>query len=435
MNSRLVIDSFTLAISDQDIIETENYISVPAIIAAPGIQEYTSPDGSVVRVLVPESTLVDPSWLASVAQAPVTDEHPEEAVTPENVRKYQIGNVGDVVEYDTKHGVVVRLILRDRAAIEHVRSRSKTDTSPAYYADYDDTPGVDPDHGPYDRIQVKRRATNHIAHCWAGRGKDARLLLDSEDNPQPTDLATAWSSLFPIKDSDMTSEQTNTYQQHIDGIKSVLSFVDSLKMTKDADPAKIDPELLSSAKTSLVDLTALIGTMASERDQINAQLEELRGEFAAVLAQIQGAPAGEPTGEAPPAGDAEGAAPGEAPLDPEAEAMAQDSKFQAYFNERQRALKMAAEYAIDSVDTKSNAELQRAVVEKHTAGLPEDRKLQLDSAIEVRSAFRTIEALRSMKSDDAAQPWKFETDAAAPKVNQGDVLRKQYSEARAASQK
>lgn len=433
MNSRFVIDSFSLPISDQDILETENYVSVPAVIAAPGIQVYFE-DGKEVRVLVPEETLTDRAWLESIAQAPVTDEHPPEPVTPDNVRRYQIGNVGDVVEYDSEKGVVVRMILRDRSAIQAVRSRQKTDTSPAYYADYDDTPGVDPRFGPYDRIQIRRRATNHVAHCWEGRGHQARLLLDSVD--RPADLASAWSRIFqPTEDSmdKPTNISVPSFKEQIQGLRDVITFVEELRLdAKDKDQPTtdqgLDPQTLSSAKESLGQLTDVIGQLAAQRDQLNAQLEEMKGEFSAVLAQIQGQGMANNAAESDEAADPlEG---GEAPAEDVKDEMALDSKFLDYYNERQRILEVAKRYEIDSLETKGNRQLQREVVEKHTSHLPDDRKLELDSAVAVRAAYRTIESLQGQapQGQPTKTAWSFETDAS--QKSSGNPVRDIYAKRR-----
>jgi len=429
MKSSFVVDSFSIPISDQEILETEGFISVPAVIAAPGIQEYMNDDGSVTRVLVPQETLVDPSWLASVAQAPITDEHPKEPVTPDNVKRYSIGNVGDVVEYDTKRGVVVRMILRDRMAIDAVKSRRKVDTSPAYYADYDDTPGVHPEFGAYDRIQIKRRATNHVAHCTQGRGEQARLLLDSVDTPAA--LAHAWTALFPTKDSRMATPNTTETQQYFAGLREVIALVEELrKDSKDEaapkDATDIDPEVLASAKESLTGLTGIISQLAAQRDQVTQQLEEMRGELAAVLAEIQGGAAEAP---AEPADAGMEVPQDEAPKEEEETVM--DSKFLDYYNDRQAILKIASEFALDSVETLTNAQLRKAIVEKHTANLPDDRKLHLDSAVEVRAAYQTIEALRSMPKNTPGKAWEFAADSSKNVNSAADKYRENIRNAKA----
>lgn len=423
MKSSFVVDSYSLPISQQDLIETENYLSVPAIIAAPGILTYYNQDGSETRVLVLADTLSEPSSLASLGQAAATDEHPDEPITPDNVRKYSIGNVGDVVEYDTQHGIVVRMILRDRQVIDSVKRKMKVDTSPAYFADYDNTPGVHPEFGPYDRIQTKRKNYNHVAICQEGRGDTARLLLDSaDDNPLTLDsLIPSWGRLFQ-QDTNMTQKESTAptaLQQNLAGIKDVLNFVDELRRdakdnpTKDEAPA-IDPAALAQAKEGLGTITEMLSGLVSQRDNLNSQVEELRAELAAVLAEIQGNPAAA-TAEAPmdEMGEEE-----EMPMDEESEEV-MDSRFLQYHNDREAILKVAREFSIDSVETKTNAKLRREIVEKHTAHLPEDRRLQLDSKVAVRAAFQMIESLRSKtaqpESASAGPGWSMTVDSAPKK--------------------
>ena len=82
----------------------EGYLRAGAVVTRSGVFRYDAaeigvgPAGQTVEVLRTEETLTHPDTIASLRGAPLTVEHPEEGVTPENWRAFVRGNVvGDPV--------------------------------------------------------------------------------------------------------------------------------------------------------------------------------------------------------------------------------------------------------------------------------------------------------------------------------------------------
>jgi len=155
-----------------------------AIVCREGILEYRQADGSIRRELVTREA-VD-STAKSIGRAAVTDEHPPEFVTPDNVGEYGVGDVdGEVyVEEDAQGGYCkVRTAVRRRDAIDGLRSKRLRDVSPGYTVRLDMTPGEHPKWGAYDARQMER-TVNHLALTARGRGTDVPIRADSLDAVQ-----------------------------------------------------------------------------------------------------------------------------------------------------------------------------------------------------------------------------------------------------------
>jgi hypothetical protein len=153
----------------------EGYVRTLGRIAKPGIMVYRDASGKVTRELVPQSTLEDPEFLASLENKPLTVEHPPVMLTPENIGEYRKGMVLAPVRFEG--GYVVAPIQVDDAAAIAAMKAGKVELSPGYEVDLDPTPGVDPVYGPFDATQAKRYGGNHTALCDKARGgADIRLL-------------------------------------------------------------------------------------------------------------------------------------------------------------------------------------------------------------------------------------------------------------------
>lgn len=168
----------------------EGYLRIPARIAKPGILTYRTNNG-VIRELVPEETLKDPKFLASLVGKPLVNEHPDYPLNPDNVAEHIDGIVLSA-EWVDGEGVIANLQLMTRDIIDAFRA-GKIEVSPSYDTNLDYTAGNDPQFGAYDAIQRTRFAGNHVALTDRARGgSDVRLLVrkDSDDYGYAADVTT-----------------------------------------------------------------------------------------------------------------------------------------------------------------------------------------------------------------------------------------------------
>lgn len=172
----------------------EGYIQGRAVVTNVGVFSYLQPDGSVRHELRPPEEVFDDESMNSLRGKPLTNDHPTEAVTPDNVKELAVGSIGDGVSRDEYH-VIAPLTVTHADAISDVdagkralscgyRSTVKTDGTVSYdikdwqgnvigKKDYA-IPGVW-NGVPYDAVQTNIRY-NHVALVTRGRAGDAAVL-------------------------------------------------------------------------------------------------------------------------------------------------------------------------------------------------------------------------------------------------------------------
>lgn len=156
----------------------DGYLVADVLTARTGIQIYSGdelerPDLIVVKVYRPESEVFHKDSLASYAHKPVTNDHPDEAVSAGNWKDHAVGSVGDEIVRDGNF-VRVPLIVMDAKAIQDVEG-GKRELSAGYSSEIVFGDGVTPDGDTYNAIQKNIRI-NHVAIVAAGRaGSKARI--------------------------------------------------------------------------------------------------------------------------------------------------------------------------------------------------------------------------------------------------------------------
>jgi uncharacterized protein len=180
----------------------DGYLRVPATFARIGLQRYRRADGTEAVEYRPEEEVSKQDALLSLANLPVTLEHPPELLTPDTVREYQRGHTGSHVEYRTPFATGF-VTITDREAIDTVKRGDAREVSVGYRVKFDATPGVTPDGQRYDGVQ-RAISGNHVAIVRKGRaGPEVRLHMDSAYaiDPIPVDGATVPT----LQEDDMTA--------------------------------------------------------------------------------------------------------------------------------------------------------------------------------------------------------------------------------------
>lgn len=182
-------DYINLDAHESDIEMLPNgFLSIMALLTRTGIFSYQQidPDGTVrvLRQLRTPENVFAPEAMASLSGLPITNNHPENLLTPENASDFIVGsasttpkrifapNQGDSEEY-----VQQRLTIWDEDTIEMIKSKEKTQLSLGYSCELDFTPGVYKGEN-YDAIQKNIRV-NHGSLVQRGRaGPSCRVLMD-----------------------------------------------------------------------------------------------------------------------------------------------------------------------------------------------------------------------------------------------------------------
>jgi hypothetical protein len=160
-------------------ITEDGYLEDSPIIARIGVQQYKRADGTIRKELRLPEDVFNADSLKSFAGKPITDDHPPEAVTAKNFKKYGIGVISGPAYQDGETNVKAKIIIHDGVAVDKAMKGGKRELSVGYTVVLDETPGVW-NGEQYDAIQRSIRV-NHLSLVQRGRAGNARLNLDRHD--------------------------------------------------------------------------------------------------------------------------------------------------------------------------------------------------------------------------------------------------------------
>jgi hypothetical protein len=166
----------------------DGYLAAGAHVARTGIQVYAGhelgrSDLTQVRVYRPEDEVFDRASLATLANKPITVDHPPEGVSAANWRKYAAGHLGGEILRDGDR-IAVSLLLTDAGAISALEG-GKQELSAGYDCAVDWTAGRTPAGEAYDAVQ-RRIRFNHVALVERGRAGSSVRIGDSAQPNQRT---------------------------------------------------------------------------------------------------------------------------------------------------------------------------------------------------------------------------------------------------------
>lgn len=266
---------------------------VDARTARTGIQIYAGsevgkPEMARVNVFRGADEVFALDSLKSYAHRPVTNDHPQEAVTAANWRTHAVGQTADEVTA-TDIYVRVPLMISDAAMIAKIEA-GKRQLSVGYTCDLDWTPGITKDGDAFDARQRNIRV-NHIAIVDSGRaGANVRIgdyaspiEVDDKKEDAPMTLKTMLVDGFPIADVSVAAELL---------INRLLA--DKAKLTTDAATlAATHSTALAAKDTEIGKLTADLKT-ATDAKVTPAMLDKmvtdrviLIGKARAVVADVK----------------------------------------------------------------------------------------------------------------------------------------------------
>ncbi len=251
----------------------EGYLIADGLIAKPGVLQYIRGDGTLRRELVLPEVLHDPASLDTLKRKPITLEHPDDLIGPENVQQVQVGDVGAEIRIDSDGRVVVPMAVRADRALAAI-DRGVRALSPGYECRLEDTSGNHPKYGEYDFIQRDRRY-NHLAITDLGRGGvDLRVRADAAYAVR--DMLEGAQTGGPDGDAPKTDVQP---KEREDAMNPLIAALIALGLSEDAakaaEPdlkAKVNAQMRHDAATAQETVT----TVTKERDDAIAERDALK---------------------------------------------------------------------------------------------------------------------------------------------------------------
>lgn len=262
-----------------------NLIGRPSVTCI-GVFPYQLEDGSVFWELRLPEEVFAPDTLSSLRMIPVTNDHPGEVVTPDNISKYQVGMTGeDVCRADFYSGwesdevqesyfyktdgtqVTIPMKITERSAIDAVKA-GKRGLSCGYSRTLELKSGTwNGIH--YDGIQRNIRY-NHVAICDVGRAGDAAVIrMDSADADNKTFVPTYTEK---VADAQPAAGPAETEEKGVNKEGSNMPK----KLTLDSATFEVDERVADAYEA-----------LAAERDALIKERDSLQGKCDAADAKIQ----------------------------------------------------------------------------------------------------------------------------------------------------
>lgn len=267
----------------------EGFLSGRAIVTSIGVFTYQYADGTVLRELRLPEEVFSVESLESMKLKPVTNQHPDGLVTPENQQELQVGSLGSNVTTTTQFRnyegwtddnkitdgihVAIDMTINRADAIDDVLNGRRS-LSMGYTCEIEESSGVYMG-VEYDCIQRKIRY-NHCAIVDAARAGDAaQIHLDGAD----AILAGIPAIKQANKDHQKQEDKSMKKTVRIDGVDvevddTVASHIAAL--TKKADEAE---KRADGLKKEVADGKAAASKLEAERDTEKARADKAESEL------------------------------------------------------------------------------------------------------------------------------------------------------------
>ena len=243
-------------------------------IARTGEQEYAGNElgldtSGVVKVFRLPEEVFDPAALASFEGKPVTNNHPPNLVTPDDVSLYEMGHAQNIRrgEGEWDGYVLADLHIHDRQLIDAIQG-GKREISCGYECEY-----ADNGDGTYTQ---KRIRGNHIAVVDRGRAGKKAAILDAKKEREVNMFKKSFLELFGAASKDKSPEEIS---------RLAMDAVEALEDTKEPPVSEdskekpyesIDEDVLDGLAEKIMAKIAE-KQAAKETDPMQDMIEKLTG--------------------------------------------------------------------------------------------------------------------------------------------------------------
>jgi len=221
----------------------EGYLKGQACVTQIGVFSYLQSDGSIIRELRLPDEVFAQKAMDSFKLRPVTLSHPEVKVTAENIKEYQVGNLGDNPTNGDNIYLTIDMIIQDANAVNEVMA-GKRALSVGYDCEIDPTPGIWG--GVNYDVQQKGIFCNHVAIVDAARAGDAvRIRLDSTDAILVQDSQKEDRRMPEMKKIKIDGVEYEGEVKILESYTNAMTKADSLQTALDtltADKTKVEAE-------------------------------------------------------------------------------------------------------------------------------------------------------------------------------------------------
>jgi len=214
--------------------EETGFMYVDAYLTKSGIFNYYNEEGNLIREYRPPEEVFSKESLNSLKLKPITDQHPKEMVSVDNIRDLQVGMIGNDIKKEGLH-VKGEIVLTDKDTIETIINRKKygltTELSCGYSCNLEKKDGYHLSEGDYQYIQRDIRY-NHCSIVDKGRaGESVRILDDNNIKKKEKIMSDKVMVLFQRKHFKNDCIEVNSINKEVyqDDLSIISYLNDSLE--------------------------------------------------------------------------------------------------------------------------------------------------------------------------------------------------------------
>ncbi|MEY2703041.1 MAG: hypothetical protein RLY43_1679 [Bacteroidota bacterium] len=250
-------------------VTPNGFLIVPVTITRTGIFLYFD-NGRFDRRLRAEADVLDQESLRTLKGLPVTNEHPEDDIDLENVKKYLVGNVIDEIEIRTEDNITyldTYISIFDKDTQDLVLSGQKTEFSCGYSAVIISESGIW-NGEEYDSRQTQIRY-NHGSIVEKGRaGRKVKIRMSDSDD---------------IEELDVLVQCKKNKNENKKGEKRTTMLINGVKIeVKDSEEAlilnefKLKDNAIATVKNEKDSLEARLLVAEKEAKELKSQVDSLK---------------------------------------------------------------------------------------------------------------------------------------------------------------
>jgi len=168
--------------SSMRVDEGTGFLHAKAVLTRSGVFDYYDDEGNLMREYRPDDEVFESESMKSLELRPITNDHPDEMVTVDNIKDLQIGSIGERIEkIDTF--LASNIIITDKDMVTTVLNRKKaglkTELSCGYTCNIVPDLGIHNKDGYYTFRQQNIRY-NHVGIVGKARAGHSVRILDNK---------------------------------------------------------------------------------------------------------------------------------------------------------------------------------------------------------------------------------------------------------------
>jgi hypothetical protein len=248
----------------------EGFLKSRSIVTNTGIFNYLTNEGDISRQLRDTDQVMNPESLDTLKNIPITDGHPKELVTADNIEELQkkgiiVGFTGSNVRRDG-HAVSVDMTITNKDIIDKIDSGEQRALSCGYKATTDfSQSGLAFGNNRYD-AQQKDISYNHVAIVKQGRAGDlAQVRLDGDI---ANNIAIQYIEEIQTKEDTMNVKDSNI------NIVTTAIKIDGVDYNVERDVAKY----INALETKNESIQKELSDAEGKRDAFQDEVEKLKKE-------------------------------------------------------------------------------------------------------------------------------------------------------------